>query len=91
MRSPPSRIAIDRRIPVAFLAAILLQAGVALWWTADQAALLHYHQQRLDVMEAQHSGTMRQSNEQLVRLARIEERLAAQSALLNDIRAQLRK
>jgi hypothetical protein len=85
------RIAIDRRVPIAFLAAMLLQAAVAVWWTADQAALLRYHEQRLNVMDARSGTDARQQNEMLVRLARIEERIAAQTALLADIRNQFRK
>ncbi|MGE3770422.1 MAG: hypothetical protein AB7G06_05660 [Bdellovibrionales bacterium] len=84
-------VSVDRRIPVAFLAALLLQAGIAIWWASEQAMLLRFHQSRLQVIEAQQATAVRQENMLLVRLARIEERLVAQTQLLADIRTQLKK
>lgn len=81
--------ATSRRLPLAFLATLLLQAGVGIWWVAEQSSLLRYHQQRLDVIEAQQATAIQRETAADVRLARIEERLIAQSQTLQEIKNQL--
>ena len=76
------------RLPLALLGAMLLQAATALWWAAQQGSAISWHETRLAAVEA-HSATL--DRQLLDRLARIEERVAAQAALLGDIKNDLRR
>jgi hypothetical protein len=80
-------LSIDRRVPVAFIAALLLQAGCALWWAAEQGSTLRFHSTRIAGLEIEQMNSTAREREVLVRLTRMEERMAAQTQLLQGIHA----
>lgn len=84
-------LVLDRRIPLALIAGMLLQAAIALWWAAEQASHVGYIERRLSAVEVSQSQSHSQSAEVLVRLARIEERQQAQLGLLTDIKNRLNR
>jgi hypothetical protein len=78
-----------RRIPLSIAAIFLLQAGTAIWWAASTEAETKFQQSRI--------GNLEQTSERAVdfqmqmndRLARIEERMAAETQSLARIEKQL--
>lgn len=91
MRSPVARLVLDRRVPLALLTGLLLQAAVALWWVAKEAADVSFIERRLSAVEISQAQGQGQNAEVLVRLARIEERQQAQLGMLADIKARLNR
>lgn len=81
--------ALERRIPLALVAGLLLQAAVALWWAANQNSHVQYIENRLTAVETSQHQQRAQNAEVLVRLARIEERQQAQLHLLAEIKQRL--
>lgn len=80
---------LDRRVPLAIIAALLLQAGGAVWWAATKDSDDRFHQQRIDRLETAMAQTREGQGEVLERLARIEERVNAESASLDRIEKRL--
>ena len=78
-----------RRIPLALVAALLLQAGTAVWWAAGVENSGRFQQQRIDRLEEATAQTKEGQGQVMVRLARIEERANAQLAVLDRIEKQL--
>lgn len=80
------------RLPLALLGTLLLQLAGALWWAAAQANAIGYHEVRLAAVESTLAADSRrqlaQDRQVVDRLARIEERLSAQLAVLNDLKQQ---
>lgn len=76
----------DRRLPLALIGGALLQAAAALWWAAEQGSVNRYQDVRLTSLESRNDIRSALDKELLDRLARIEERLATQSATLSDIK-----
>lgn len=74
------------RLDLALVGGILLQAAAALWWAADQGSDNRYQNVRLTTLESRQLADQAIDQQILDRLARIEERLAAQSALISDLR-----
>ena len=79
------------KLPLALLLGALLQAGGALWWAAQQGSAIRYDEVRLDAVETQLQGNAQLDRQLLDRLARIEERLSAQVALLSDLKSDLKR
>lgn len=77
---------LERHVPLALVAGILLQAGIALWWAATQDSATRYQDLRLAALESRAESERQQGREMLDRLARIEERLRAQAGLLDDLK-----
>ena len=80
---------LDRRVPLAIVAALCLQAGGIVWWAATRDADQHFQQRRIDQLEQSASGTRASQTEILERLARIEERVTEDTDLLKRIDQQL--
>ena len=79
---------IDRRVPLAIILALLLQAGTAVWWAATKDSDDRFHQQRIDRLEQVVTQTKEGQAEVTERLARIEERMNAEAELLQRIEKQ---
>lgn len=78
-----------RGLPLAILVTLLIQGGAAVWWVSAKARDSVFIEQRVERLEnaAAHYG---ESHSQTIeRLARIEERMGAQTALLERIEKQL--
>lgn len=79
----------DRRVPLAIVAALCLQAGGIVWWASARDSEIHFQQRRIDHLEQAASETRASQTEMLERLARIEERVTAEAGLLERIDKQL--
>lgn len=80
---------IDRRVPLAIVLALLLQAGGAVWWAATKDSDDRFHQQRIDRLEESAAQAKEAQAEVLQRLARIETRVDAEASVLDRIEKQL--
>jgi hypothetical protein len=79
----------DRRIPLAICAALLMQAGTAVWWASAKESDDRFQQQRIEHLE-QTTSEMRDNETQILeRLARIEERVNGEASVLDRIERQL--
>lgn len=78
-----------RGIPLALLIAVLVQGGAAVWWVSAKARDTVFLEQRVSSLEVGLSHANSAQGESLQRLARIEERINAQSSLLERIDKQI--
>lgn len=74
-----------RGIPLALLVSLVLQVGVAVWWVSAKARDNYFLEQRVDQLETVVSRSRENTNQIYERLVRIEERVKAQTVLLNRI------
>lgn len=81
--------AIDRRIPIAIVLALLLQGATAVWWAATKDSDDRFNQQRISGVEQMVTQEKEQQAEVTERLARIEERVTAEASVLDRIEKQL--
>ncbi len=79
---------LDRRVPLAIVAALCLQAGGIVWWASARDADTHFQQRRIDHLEEAANGTRASQTEILERLARIEERVTDEANSLERIEKQ---
>lgn len=79
----------DRRVPLAIVAALCLQAGGIVWWASARDADVRFQQRRIDMLDQSSNEARTSQTEMLQRLARIEERLSAEADLLQQIDKQL--
>lgn len=79
----------DRRVPLAIVAALLLQAGTAVWWAATKDSDDRSQQRRITGLEQEMSQTKEAQTQAVERLARIEERINAEMASLERIEKQV--
>jgi LPS O-antigen subunit length determinant protein (WzzB/FepE family) len=80
---------IDRRVPLAIILALSLQAGGVVWWAATKDTDDHFNQQRIDRLELAAVQSKEAQTEVLQRLARIEERVNAETSVLDRIEKHL--
>jgi hypothetical protein len=66
---------LDKRVPLAFIMAIVLQTAGALWWASTMAATVQSQGQKIGALESQRAG----------------ERLAVVEATIGDVRSQLNR
>jgi hypothetical protein len=79
----------NRRLPLAIAAALLLQAGTAVWWAASHDAEARFEDERLAALE-QAVYRLDDNNTHLIeRLARLEERTNAENEALTRIEKRL--
>ena len=82
---------LDRRVPLAIVAALCLQAGGIVWWASARDADVNFQQRRIDHLEQTASETRTSQTEILERLARIEERVTAETHSLERIEKQMQR
>jgi len=80
---------LNKRVPLAILAALLLQAGTAIWWAAATDAEARFQQERTAHLEQASERAADGQTRLLDRLARIEERVNAENQSLERIEKQL--
>ena len=80
----------DRRVPIALIAAIVLQTVAIVWWAATTDSRVANTERRVERIEANNERA--QVNDALMsqRVTRVEERLDAALAILRDIQALIR-
>lgn len=79
----------DRRIPLAFVFTLLLQAGTAVWWASTKEAQDHFRDQRLRELETRITHSSDYEAQVLDRLARLETRAEEHGAVLRRLDAYL--
>jgi hypothetical protein len=42
---------LDKKVPIALIITLVLQAAAFIWWAASQSALINLHERRLDTAE----------------------------------------
>jgi hypothetical protein len=82
---------IDRRIPLALIATLLLQFGGFVWWVSSVEFRLTHKEQRLTRVEQRLDDDQRAIAAIGERLARIEERANTQLELLRRIDGRLQE
>lgn len=82
---------LNRRIPLAIVAALCVQAGGIVWWAATHDADAHFQQHRIDHLEQTANDASASQTEILERLARIEERVTDETETLKRIDQQLNR
>jgi hypothetical protein len=80
---------LGRHAPLALVAALLLQGATIVWWASAKERDSFFLEQRVSNLETSFSHTTEAQNQTLERLARIEERVNAQLAVLDRIERQL--
>lgn len=76
-------------LPVAILVTLLLQGAAGVWWLSAKARDSVFIEQRVDHLENAATRTGESQGQTVERLARIEERLNAQTLILSRIERQL--
>ncbi|HVY13307.1 MAG TPA: hypothetical protein VHB73_07070 [Alphaproteobacteria bacterium] len=85
----PRRFMLDRRVPLALLFTLFLQAGTAVWWASASAAQDHFRDRRLQQLEINLSSESGRQVEILERLSRLEAQGDAVVAALRRIETLL--
>jgi hypothetical protein len=80
---------IDQHVPLAVVAALLLQAGTAVWWAATKDSDDRFEQQRVHSLEIEVEQTRDGQAQMIERLARIEERVNAELFMLEQLEKRL--
>ncbi len=78
-----------RGLPLAILVTLMIQGGGAVWWISARIRDNVHIEQRVERLEGAASHASEAQGQTVERLARIEERLAAQTLLLGRIEKQL--
>ncbi len=78
---------IERRVPLGFIAALLLQAATAVWWAAGKDAQDMSRDRRLGAIEQQQQHTQNYEVQVIERLARLEAQGENTNALLRQLMA----
>ncbi|MDD5587273.1 MAG: hypothetical protein PHY92_10050 [Alphaproteobacteria bacterium] len=81
--------ALGRHAPLALVAALLIQGATVVWWASAKERDGFFLEQRVTSLETTLSHTAEAQTQTLERLARIEERVNAQLAVLDRIERQL--
>jgi hypothetical protein len=87
----PSSFSIDRRIPLALLFTLLVQAATAVWWVSAKEAQDGGRDGRLRQIEQRQTDDRKYQMDVIERLARLEAHAENQRALLQQIATQLAK
>ncbi len=80
---------IIKGLPLAILVTFFIQGGAAIWWVSARARDGVFIERRVERLEAVSNRFEETRGQTLERLARIEERLSAQTLLLARIDKQL--
>lgn len=80
---------LDKRVPIALIVTLVLQTAGMVWWAAQLSSSVANHDRRITGLEA--SDIRRGAEAQRVAevLARLDERMVAQTEILREIRARL--
>jgi hypothetical protein len=81
--------AIDKRVPLALILTLFLQASMAVWWASSKETQDKFRDIRLDGIEQRMTGTGERQTEMLERLARLEAQGSETLSALHRIEARL--
>ncbi len=82
---------LDRRIPLALVVALLVQAGSVVWWAASKEQQDRFQDSRLGQNEVLLNLAAREQSLVAERLARIEARSESQLDVLRQIQKRLER
>ena len=77
---------LDRRVPIAVVFALVLQAAGAIWWASAKDTADRQRDYELNALQQQMGEGAAVQAQVIERLARIEERTAVQVSMLQEIR-----
>jgi cell division protein FtsB len=80
---------LDKRIPIAFLLAILMQTATAVWWAADQAGSMHRVRADVLLLQAERREEARANAMLRETLATLKETAIQQQRTLERIERQM--
>lgn len=80
---------LDRRVPIALILALLGQTAGMGWWASSIQATISEHARRIIALEASDLRRSAESQRVAEALARLDERMVAQTEILREIRARL--
>lgn len=88
---PPSREPwhLDRRVPIALIITLAVQTAGMIWWAAQLSSSVENHDRRIASLEASDLRRGQEAQRVAEALARLDERMVAQTEILRDIRARL--
>lgn len=81
---------LDKRVPIALIAAIVVQTVAIVWWAASIDARVGTTERRVERIETTIERARENDSALIQRVTRMEERLEAMLAILRDLQAQLR-
>jgi hypothetical protein len=76
---------LDRRVPIALIFTLLAQTAGMLWWAANLNRTVEEHGRRIASVEQADIGAAIEARRVSENLARLDERLAAQTNILRRI------
>jgi hypothetical protein len=76
---------VDKRVPLALILALMGQTIGVVWWAASLQSTISEHGRRIVVMEAADARMTTEAQRVSEQLARLDERMAAQTAILRRI------
>lgn len=82
---------LDKRVPLALIGTLLGQTALAVWWAAGLAHQQEDHARRIIALEASSARAAQESQRVSESLARLDERLQGQTAILRRIEEQVAK
>lgn len=81
----------DKRVPLALILALLVQTAGMVWWAATISSRVDTHDREIAGLIATNSGNARERQRVAEVLARLDERMAAQTELLRRLEATLER
>lgn len=90
MSEPREPWHLDKRVPIALIAAIIVQTVTIVWWAASIDARVIGHDRRIERIETTIERARENDSALIQRVTRMEERLDAMLAILRDVQTQLR-
>lgn len=81
----------DKKVTLALIAALLINAGGTIWWASRLDATVMTHQQRIDTLTVTVTTLGQQQGSTNEKLARIEEGQKYQTDMLKDVRDGLKE
>jgi hypothetical protein len=80
---------LDKKVPIALIFALLLQTAGIVWWQASLAARTDDHGRRILLLEATDTRFEVEARRAAETLARLDERMQAQTQILRRIEESL--
>lgn len=80
---------LDRKVPVAIILSLVVQTAGLVWWAASLSGRQDEHSRRISQLEAADARQATESQRVSEALARMDERMLAQTRILQRIEEQL--
>lgn len=80
---------LDRRVPVVLILGMVVQAAGFVWWASSVNSQVQDHGRRIVVMEAADTRMTQEAQRLSEQIARMDERLISQTAILRRIEESL--